>query len=296
MRWDRIVALNLVRPLAASGVISHGQALPILMYHSISDDAEKGVGPYYRVATSPRRFAAQMQLLSGLGYVGVSVEEALRTMSGGAAGGCRPVAITFDDGFRDFYTAAWPVLQAHKFSASMYLPTEFISSERKSFQGHECMTWDEVRELRAQGVQFGSHTVSHPELYKIPWREIEMEVGRSKEVIERELDEEITGFGYPYAFPQQDPRFVGQFKKLLESQGYDNCVTTRIGRVKSDDDHLSLRRLPVNSCDDDALFVAKLDGHYDRISIAQSCMRRMKTWALRRSEYASAQTADQRPI
>jgi peptidoglycan/xylan/chitin deacetylase (PgdA/CDA1 family) len=283
MRLDRIVTLCLARPLAASGVVSQGHALPILMYHSVSDDAEKGVGPYYRVATNPRRFAGQMQLLSDLGYEGVSVEEALRTLSKGGVGRRRMVAITFDDGFRDFYTAAWPVLQAHKFSASMYLPTAFISSQRKTFRGRECMTWDEIRELRAQGVQFGSHTVSHPELYKLPWREIVSEVEQSKKCIEQELDEEVTGFGYPYAFPQQDARFVARFRELLNDRGYRNCVTTRIGRVKQDDDHFSLRRLPVNSCDDDALFAAKLDGHYDQISFVQSCMRRMKTWTLRRN-------------
>jgi peptidoglycan/xylan/chitin deacetylase (PgdA/CDA1 family) len=283
MRLDRIVTLCIERPLAASGVVSRGQALPILMYHSISDDAEEGVGPYYRVATNPRRFAAQMQMLNDLGYVGVSVEEALRGMSKRGNDRRRMVAITFDDGFRDFYTAAWPVLKSHKFSATMYLPTAFISSKRRSFRGRECMTWDEIRELRKQGVQFGSHTVNHPELYKVPWQQIVSEVEQSKESIEQEMYEEITSFGYPYAFPQQDANFVAKFKELLIARGYRNCVTTRIGRVKQDDDHFSLRRLPVNSCDDDALFAAKLDGHYDRISFVQSCMRRMKTLTLRRN-------------
>ncbi|HXC98914.1 MAG TPA: polysaccharide deacetylase family protein, partial [Verrucomicrobiae bacterium] len=207
MRLDRIVTLCIDRPLAASGVLSRGPVLPILMYHSISDDAEEGVGPYYRVATDPRRFAAQMQLLSELGYVGVSVEEALRSMSNGTADRRRLVAITFDDGFRDFHTAAWPVLNSHKFSATMYLSTAFISSQRRSFLGRECLTWDEVRELRKQGVQFGSHTVNHPELYKLPWQQVVSEVEQSKECIEQELYEEITGFGYPYAFPQQDASF-----------------------------------------------------------------------------------------
>lgn len=283
MRLDRIVTLCIERPLAASGVVSRGQALPILMYHSISDDAEEGVGPYYRVATNPHRFAAQMQQLSELGYVGVSVEEALRGMSARGTDRRRMVAITFDDGFRDFYTAAWPVLKSHKFSATMYLPTAFISSERRSFRGRECMTWNEIRELRKQGVQFGSHTVSHPELYKVSWQQIVSEVEQSKAAIEQEMYEEITSFGYPYAFPQQDANFVAKFRELLMTRGYRNCVTTRIGRVKQDDDHFSLRRLPVNSCDDDVLFAAKLDGHYDRISFVQSCMRRMKTLTLRRN-------------
>ena len=182
-------------------------------------DAEKGVGPYYRVATNPRRFAEQMQILSELGYTGVTVEEALRSLSGNGAPQRRLAAITFDDGFRDFYTEAWPVLRAHKFSATMYLPTAFISSQRQSFRERACLTWEEVRELRAEGVQFGSHTVNHPELYKIAWPEIETEVSRSKESIEQELGEEVSSFGYPYAFPQQDQRFLERFKGLLRRKG-----------------------------------------------------------------------------
>ena len=280
-----MVTLCLTRPLAATGVVDRGEALPILMYHSISEDAEKGVGSYYRVATNPRRFAEQMRWLAELGYVGVSLEEALRITSESGGEQRRIAVITFDDGFRDFHTAAWPVLRSHKFSATMYLPTAYIGSARKSFRGKECLTWDEARELRAQGIEFGSHTVTHPELYKIPWAEIKQELELSKKQIERELKEEISSFGYPYAFPQQDRRFVGAFKELLREKGYRSCATTRIGRVKLQDDRLSLKRLPVNSCDDRALFVAKLEGHYDRISLAQSCMRRMKTWAMKRPEH-----------
>jgi peptidoglycan/xylan/chitin deacetylase (PgdA/CDA1 family) len=282
MRLDRIVTLCVARPLAATGLVPRSEALPILMYHSISDDIEAGVGPYYRVATHPRRFAEQMHWLAELGYQGVSLEEALKASVHGGPGQNRMAVITFDDGFRDFHTAAWPVLRHHNFSATMYLPTGFIAAERKSFRDRECMTWNEIRELRAEGIEFGAHTVSHPELYKIPWQDIETEVSRSKEHIEAELDESISSFAYPYAFPQQDPQFVDQFKKVLDAQGYESCVTTRIGRVKPDDDRLSLRRLPVNSCDDRALFAAKLDGHYDRISFAQNCVRRVKAVTMHR--------------
>ena len=76
----------------------------------------------------------------------------------------RAVVITFDDGFRDFYTAAFPVMQEHQFTATVFLPTAFIGEDRRSFKGAECLTWEEVRRLRRAGVQFGSHTVNHPRL------------------------------------------------------------------------------------------------------------------------------------
>ena len=79
------------------------------------------------------------------------------------------MAITFDDGFRDFHTQAWPILERHCFTATMFLPTAYISEQRRSFQSKECLTWEEVRELRANGVRFGSHTVNHPMLHDMTW-------------------------------------------------------------------------------------------------------------------------------
>jgi peptidoglycan/xylan/chitin deacetylase (PgdA/CDA1 family) len=253
---------------------SADDSFPILMYHSVSNDAEEGVQPYYRLATSPARFAEQMQWLNDSGFQGVSLAEALASNS---KPGARPaVAITFDDGFRDFHTDAWPVLQRHGFTATMYLPTAFIASTRKSFRGKECLTWSEVRELRAQGAQFGSHTVNHPKLHELSWETIDRELSLSKQTIESELGETIGAFAYPYAFPQEDRRFTKTLADRLQQSGYHNCVTTAVGRNQAGDDRFCLKRLPANSCDDRALFVAKLDGAYDWLGSAQRTVRQLK--------------------
>jgi peptidoglycan/xylan/chitin deacetylase (PgdA/CDA1 family) len=256
--------------------------LPILMYHSVSNDLEPGVAPYYRVATSPERFAQHMKSLSELGYLGLSLEEGLMKWTKNQVQDRRPVVITFDDGFRDFYTAAWPALQQHGFTATMYLPTAFVSHQRKSFLGKECLTWKEVRELRAQGIRFGSHTVNHPKLHEMPARQIESELTFSKQTLEDELGEEISSFAYPYAFPQEDRSFQRTITSQLRTQGYRSCVTTVIGRSQSGEDPLMLKRLPVNSCDDSELFAAKLEGAYDWLGSAQYAYRQVKTWTKRR--------------
>jgi peptidoglycan/xylan/chitin deacetylase (PgdA/CDA1 family) len=217
-----------------------------------------------------------MQWISELGCTGVSVEEGLRQLAEGGNRGNRPVAVSFDDGFRDFHGAAWPVLRRHNFTATMYLPTAFISAQRRTFRGKDCLTWNEVRELRREGIHFGSHTVSHPKLHELPWNDIKAEVANSKSCLEQELQESVTGFAYPYAFPQEDRSFVKKFAGLLRETGYRHCATTVVGRVLAGDDPFCLKRLPANTCDDRSLFTAKLDGDYDWLSRVQRLFRHVK--------------------
>jgi peptidoglycan/xylan/chitin deacetylase (PgdA/CDA1 family) len=274
VRFDRCLTLSLFRSLNRIGLGSAEDSFPILMYHSVSNDAEEGVQPYYRLATSPARFAEQMQWLRDSGLQGVSLAEALDRDP--KSPGRPAVAITFDDGFHDFYTHAWPILKQHGFTATMYLPTAFIASTRKSFRGKECLTWSEVRELSAQGAQFGSHTVNHPKLHELSWESIDHELAASKQTIESELGEAIDGFAYPYAFPQEDRNFTKTLADRLQRLGYQNCATTVVGRTQAGDDPYQLKRLPTNSCDDRPLFAAKLNGEYDWLGSAQRAVRQLK--------------------
>lgn len=143
------------------------------------------------------------------------------------------------------------------------------------------MTWDEVRTLAAEGIHFGSHTVSHLKLYDLGWPQIESELALSKETLEHELGREITTFAYPFAYPQADREFTGKFENLLRKTGYRCNVTTRIGRAQLDDDPFSLRRLPMNSYDDTTLLRAKLEGSYDWLARPQSIVKKVKRWIYR---------------
>ncbi|MDB6169039.1 MAG: polysaccharide deacetylase [Verrucomicrobia bacterium] len=253
------------------------------MYHSISDDPETGVHPYFKVCTSPRRFGEQMQWLADQGCRGVTLSEGLAHLAPETEdkendGGKKPVAITFDDGFRDFATAAFPALQRHGFSATMYLPTAFVSEERKHFKDRECLTWGEVRELRNAGAEFGSHTVNHPRLVQLGWPAIEAELRDSRTDLEQRLGAGVDHFAYPYAFPQAEKEFARRFSDLLRTAGYRTNVTTMIERADSQSDRLALPRLPANSDDDHELFTAKLAGAYDWMGSPQAVTKAVARW------------------
>ena len=158
----------------------------------------------------------------------------------------------------------------------MYLPTAFIGDERKSFKGRDCLTWAEVLELQSAGMEFGSHTVTHPVLVKLGWPEIERELRESKATLEKRLGRPALAFAYPFAFPQTNRNFSARFGEILQEAGYRTCVTTEIGATLPDSRPLRTKRYPANYCDDRALFSAKLAGAYDWMNPAQRLIKRAK--------------------
>jgi peptidoglycan/xylan/chitin deacetylase (PgdA/CDA1 family) len=260
-RLDRLATLYVANPVQRR---TSGQraSIPILMYHSITDKDETKVQAYYRTATSPRVFAQHMEYLHDLGYNTISVADAVNLLqNGGSTKNC--AVVTFDDGYADFYTHAFPALNRYGFTATVFLPTGFIGTLPVQFKGRECLTWSEVRELRKQGMYFGSHTVTHPQLSTLDASAVKNEIVNSKQTIEDNLGEQVDSFAYPFAFPEENASFVRMLRDTLVDAGYHQGVSTRIGTARPQEDRYFLHRLPMNSLDDILLFDAKLQGGYD---------------------------------
>lgn len=259
IRADAFLTVGVICPVRK--LFRRPQRLPILMYHSISQRKE-AAQPYYRTVTSPSVFATQMKYLADKGYAVLGVQEILDVLRQERS--CeRAVMITFDDGYRDFYTNAFPILHKYGFSATVYLPTSYIGSTRLEFKGTECLNWNEVRELHRAGITFGSHTANHPQLRLLTSAQVASEVNTSKDVIEQQLGTSIQSFAYPYSFPEADRKFTLMLHAHLTEAGYESGVSTIIGSVNRQSKPFFLPRLPVNSDDGPRLFEAKLTGAYD---------------------------------
>ncbi len=276
LRVDRLVSLRVVRPLRRISSSPAALRIPILMYHSVSEPGADSRHPYFGTVTSPAVFEQQMRYLHENGFQTLSPADVFANGETSIRIVRKPVIITFDDGFRDFYTNAQPILAKYGFTAIVYLPTAYIQKTTTSFKGLDCLTWNEVRELSRAGVLFGSHTVTHPVLKEVAHDQLEAELRDSKATIENELGFAIDSFAYPYAYPQQNREFVQRLRSVLIDAGYQNGVSTIIGSTHGIEDRFCLKRLPANSWDDPTFFAAKLDGDYDWLGNVQYISKSLK--------------------
>ncbi|NND20750.1 MAG: polysaccharide deacetylase family protein [Silicimonas sp.] len=200
----------------------------ILMYHSISDRG----GP---TSILPETFAAQMAALASSDRQVVGID-ALATENWPD----NSVVITFDDAFQDFVTSAWPILEQRGFPAVVYVPTDHVANE-EDWAGaltppRRLMDWADIRLLANEGVTFGSHSVSHPDLTALEDSVLMTEITRSKEVLEAELGTAVRHFAPPYG------RSSPKVRKLI-AQNYSTSVGTRLARAGPSSDRFDLPRI-----------------------------------------------------
>ncbi len=261
-RFDRLATLCLSFPLVRVLGPRQGTRVPVLMYHSISANLFGMSHPYYHIHTLPEVFSQQMRWLRHEGYRAIDLHEAWAGLEAGTDLS-KTVVITFDDGYRDFYTDGFDVMKQCGFSATIFLATGRIQNTPARIEGADYLTWKEVRELHSEGIRFGSHTVTHPDLRSLGPDQLEYELGRSKEIIEQNLGGPIASFSYPFAFPEEDECFTRFLEDLMENLGYEVGVSTILGRAGRRNNKFFLPRLPVNNWDDADMLRAKLEGGYD---------------------------------
>lgn len=235
--------------------VRHGTAR-VIYYHRI--DAEE-----HRSCVAPRMFAAQMALLRAEGFHVVPLRELATNLAEKRAFAPRTVAVTFDDGFADNYTAAFPVLQRESIPATIFLTAGYIGSDGlpvlRDHVPPRPLDWPQVIEMARHGVDFGAHTVTHPSLTEIPRDEMRREIVDSRTIIEQRSGVRVATFCYPRG------RFDARVKQVVRDAGYTLACTTMPGVVTPDTHPFSLRRTFIARDDTLRDFVKKLDGAFDSL-------------------------------
>ncbi len=223
----------------------HG--ISILMYHQVGAFAP--MRTHRATYCNHRRFAAQMQLLKVLGYRVLGMDEVLACLYGQKPIPPRAVALTFDDGYENFYDYAFPILQRYGFPAMVYLVADKIGGRADWLvaDGHPpaaLMDWLRIRELRTAGIDFGSHGMHHIRLANQPQEILQHELAESRKRLQDGLGEDIRHFCYPYGSHDLASLYAAA------EAGYQSAVTCQRGRATAEFDPLALPRKAIAFGDD----------------------------------------------
>src|SRR5579864_2317351 len=243
-RIDRLATVYACHPLSKLTGWSTRSCVPILAYHSISENLFGKLDPYHQINTSAQVFSEQMKWLRRSGYRAIHLAEMLGALES-AQDLSKTVVLTFDDGYQDFYTEAFPILKQCGFRATVFLASDRIRDTSVRMEGADYLTWNEVRELHSEGITFGSHSVTHADLRSLGPEQIDYELGYSKETIEQKIGAPVESFSYPFALPEEDRDFTRYLADTLENLGYTNGVSTAIGRARPNGTRYFLPRLRV---------------------------------------------------
>ncbi len=210
--------------------------VPILMYHYISippEDADK-----YRVdlSVAPEDFRQQMAYLAQNGYNTITFEDLSRAIADKQDLPEKPVIITIDDGYRDNYENAFPILQEYGLTAVIFLVTDPIDQGNPAY-----MSWDMVEEMAAAGIQFGPHTKTHPDLRGLSREKLIWQILGSQETVAAHVGYKPLYFAYPSG------SFDENTIAILQELNFWGAVTTLGGKWHGFNDRFEWTRVRVHN-------------------------------------------------
>jgi peptidoglycan/xylan/chitin deacetylase (PgdA/CDA1 family) len=221
------------------------------MYHNIGYEQ----GSFF---VSPENFAKQMEYIKKNGYEVITLDELVRSIKDKKSLKRNKVVITFDDGYKDSFQYAYPVLKKFGFPATIFIVADFVG---KSFtNGKEFLSWDEIILMSKDGILFGSHTKSHFNFgHQMNEKTALSEMTDSKKIIEEKIGMPVDYLCYPSG------AFSKRTKELVAQAGYKGACTTNRGFAKLNRDVYELKRIKVTNSDavKPFSFWVKLSGYYN---------------------------------
>jgi len=222
--------------------------IPILMYHNVSPLSDGN-----STNVTPERFKQQMSFIKTNDYEVIAPQDYAQILTDGKEKATKNlVMLTFDDGYKNNYTYAYPVLKEYGFRAVIFVVVNKIGEE-------DYLNVDEIKEMQKHGIIIASHTLNEkyvPSLKKVRLNE---ELCGSKEKLEQMIGKPIEFFAYCSG------GYTIQAQKILKDAGYLVAFTTNRGFDKSlaNDDPYAIRRIKVSNRDYSFKLWAKLSGIYN---------------------------------
>ncbi len=200
--------------------------IPVLAYHKIDQPTSdiKLRGAF----TSPKNFAKQMLYLKKQNFVFYTASELIDFYRQNGTFPSKAITVTFDDGWKDNYTNAFPILRDLQIKATVFLvpscigqTTAKVVADGEVEREHLALT--DIRAMSDYGIEFGSHTLNHKLLHQIPPSETKFEVSESKKEIENLLQKPCRVFAYPAGF------FTQTAQAAVRNAGYIAAFSTVYG-------------------------------------------------------------------
>lgn len=213
--------------------------LPVLLYHSVNNDPPAWIAP---LTVGPRAFADQMDALLANGRVPVTAKAVAEARHGGTPLPEHAVAVTFDDGFRDFQETALPILDERGIPATLFVTTGALAPlNRSMLPAADMLSLQDVVHLDRAGIDIGAHAHFHAQLDTLDEPALLRELSFPRRILEDALGREVTTFAYPHGFSSKAVR------ELTRLVGYRAAFAARDAFSPHDDDPFNIARLTVRS-------------------------------------------------
>jgi peptidoglycan/xylan/chitin deacetylase (PgdA/CDA1 family) len=216
--------------------------VPILLYHHVGRPGAPA--SVYNVTRA--EFEEQMAFLAAHNFHTVSLDAILAALRGGPSLPLHPIVLTFDDGYRDAYTTAFPVLKQYGFQGTFFVPTHYVD------MSSAFLTWAEVTEMHDAGMLFGSHTLNHARLTRLSPAATWFQLVQSRQELEAHLGTPVTMFAYPYT--TTDAAVIAQ----VERAGYLAAVTVGPDYRRTFDRRYQFKRATISGADGLGVFISRL--------------------------------------
>lgn len=213
----------------------------VLHYHAINDKT----GKEEIIAVRPDDFTWHMNYLKKAGYTVIPLEQAVQYLTEGTKIPKKAVAISFDDGYVDNFTNAFPILNEFDYPATVFLATGEIGGVNiwdldKGYAKLKLMDWEQILTLEESDMTVMPHTVHHVDLTKVPVAKMKEEINQAKDALEQRLERPMPYFSYPYSGVND------KVVQEVQAAGFQAAFTSAFGtNLYKRTDLYRIKRMPI---------------------------------------------------